>query len=76
MNNFKNRIKIWKRIALLTEILNIIGYEMHVQISNKDWLIIQFIEQIRGHISNNVQNIVKNAWALQNPIMQRKIKGK
>lgn len=49
---------------------------MHVQISNKDWLIIQFIEQIRGHISNNVQNIVKNAWALQNPIMQRKIKGK
>lgn len=76
MNNFKNRIKIWKKIALLTEILNIIGYEMHVQISNKDWLIIQFIEQIRGHISNNVQNIVKNAWALQNPIMQRKIKGK
>lgn len=76
MNNFKNRIKIWKRIALLTEILNIIGYEMHVQISNKDWLIIQFIEQIRGHISNNVQNIVKNVWALQNPIMQRKIKGK
>lgn len=61
---------------MLTEILNIIGYEMHVQISNKDWLIIQFIEQIRGHISNNVQNIVKNAWALQNPIMQRKIKGK
>lgn len=76
MNNFKNRIKIWKRIALLTEILNIIGYEMHVQISNKDWLIIQFIEQIRGHISNNVQNIVKNTWALQNPIMQRKTKGK
>lgn len=49
---------------------------MHVQISNKDWLIIQFIEQIRGHISNNVQNIVKNTWALQNPIMQRKTKGK
>jgi len=36
----------------LTEILNRIGYEMHVQISNKYWLIIPFTEQIRGHIPN------------------------
>lgn len=71
MTNLKNRIKIQER-SVLTGIINIIGYEMHVQISNKDWLITQFIEQIRGHISNNVQNIVKNAWTLQNPIIQRK----
>lgn len=76
MNNLKNRIKIWERSVLLTEIINIIRNEMHVQISNKDWLITQFIEQIRGHISNNVQNIVKNTWTLQNPVIQRKIKGK
>lgn len=61
MNNLKNRIKIWERSVLLTEIINIIGYEMHMQISNKDWLITQYIEQIRGHISSNVQNMVKNA---------------
>lgn len=50
---------------------------MHVQISNKHWLIIQFIQQIRGHISNNIQNIVKNVCTLQKPIMHtEKNKGK
>lgn len=37
---------------MLAEILNKIWYEMHVQFSNKYWLIILFIEQIREHISN------------------------